>query len=84
MICWNSSERKLDNLAGPRILVEQWWATFWVSALSVWAAIWTAKYWDRIVNEEDGMITNDRSGRQENSPHTSALAHQREIFKVLT
>jgi hypothetical protein len=58
-------------------LVQEWWATFWVSALSVWAAMWAAKYWDSIVDKKHGII-KARSGKPENS-HGSATAYGREI-----
>ena len=45
-------------------MVDEWWATFWVSALSVWAAIWAGKYWDSIVDKGNGII-KDRGTRLE-------------------
>jgi hypothetical protein len=61
-------------MTGPRILVE-WWATFWASALSIWAAVGAGKYWDSIVDKENGIIKG-RSTRP-GGPGRSTTVHER-------
>ncbi|CZR54228.1 uncharacterized protein PAC_04111 [Phialocephala subalpina] len=43
---WVDYDRSL--LLGPRILVPEWWAFFWVSLFAVWITLWAPQYWKLI------------------------------------